>query len=680
MSSHDLRFEKVPTELDLPSVSPAKFLVMGMAAAAMAAAFSFSVAHVVATQRTENHLSNIDERLHIRGSIRADVMNAWAEGTFRLADSVVKADVVRLYATEVDIARVKNTNPTGPYQAQTPYMQVVLQDFVRQNNLAFAALIDRNGSGIVQSDNVSTITEQQQLGVQQVFSGGAPFTLPAYTTDTHGLVVDVFIPVKRLEKTDAEAPVAGVMLMTMPVSEAFNKVLNPTPLTQAGEVSRLLVKTDDTIKVIAPDLGLINPASAPRLRDEVAVSNDPATGVEVYSLVSPVSQLPWMSVYEGYQRNEADASLKRAMTTIYGLAGLVSVALTAVILSIIWKYISAKNKALASQYRDFARRINSQRRLLESITNAVDEQIILKDKHGKYVYVNPAFTRFWSWSLEEAIGRGDIELMGKKFAAEMADGDGHAMTQGSWFKNDTHIRVADKDKIVQVAKVPQIIDGETTGIVTVLRDVTEARAQQMRLEKLMQSTVSALVRTVEIRDEYLVGHSGRVERLSLALADRLNLTDDDKQTLQFAARLAQVGKVFVPRAVLTKKTKLTKAEVQQIRAHVDHAVDILSDIDFGLPVVPVISQMYERMDGSGYPHKHKGKDILPLARVMALADVLCALIAPRSYRKGKTITEALDIVREDEAQFDKTVLAALFHIADTKGPDHLHEIIEGDKA
>src|SRR5690606_28543893 len=157
----------------------------------------------------------------------------------------------------------------------------------------------------------------------------------------------------------------------------------------------------------------------------------------------------------------------RAITTIYGLAGLVSIALTAVILSIIWKYISAKNKALARQYRDFARRINSQRRLLESITNAVDEQIVLKDKNGKYVYINPAFTRFWSWTLDEAIGRSDVELVGKRFASDLAEGDGHAMTQGSWFKDDTQLRVGDKDKIVQVAKVPQIVDGETTGIVTV---------------------------------------------------------------------------------------------------------------------------------------------------------------------------------------------------------------------
>jgi PAS domain S-box-containing protein len=678
MSSHDLRFEKVPAELDLPGVSPAKFLVMGLAAAAMASAFSFSVAHFVVTQRTETHTRSIDERLHIRGGIRAEVMNAWAEGTFRLADSVVKADVVRLFATEVDIARQKDTKATGPYQAQAPYMQVVLQDFVRQNNLAFAALVDRNGNSFVQSNPTGTITEAQKVGVQQVFSSGQPFTLPAYTTENGSLMVDVFVPVKKLD--DADANVSGVMLMTVPVTDAFNKVLNPTPLTQTGEISRLLVKTDDSIKVIARDIGMVTPATAPRLRDEVTISSDPATGSEVYGLVAPVTQLPWMSVYEGYLRDDADATLQRAITTIYGLAGLVSIALTAIILSIIWKYISAKNKALASQYRDFARRINGQRRLLESITNAVDEQIVLKDKNGKYVYVNPAFTRFWSWTLDEAIGRSDVELVGKKFAADLAEGDGHAMTQGSWFKDDTHLHVGEKDKIVQIAKVPQIVDGEATGIVTVLRDVTDARAQKLRLEKLMESTVSALVRTVELRDPYLVGHSGRVERLSVALAHRLNLTADDAQTLRFAARLAQVGKVFVPRDILTKKTKLTKTEVQKIRSHVDHAVDILSDIDFGLPVLPVISQMYERMDGTGYPHKHKGKDILPLARVMAVADVLCALIAPRAYRKGKSIADAIDVLRDDEAQFDKTVLAALFHIVDTKGPDHLKEIIEGEKA
>lgn len=679
MSHRDLRFEKVPAELDLPATSAVRFLVMGMMAAVMAAAFSFSVAHWVVTQRTQTHQQNLDARLHIRGSIRAEVINAWAEGTFKLADSIVKADVVRLYAAEVDMALAQGTPPTGPYQAQASYMQVVLQDFARQHNLAFASLVDRNGHAFVQSDPTVALSPAQQGGVQQVFSSGQPFTLPAVVAPQQGLVVDLFIPLRRLDKSDGDATLAAVLLMTVPVADAFNKILTPTPLTQEGEVSRLLVKDEGGIEIIAPEMGLIKPNHAPSLRDAVALSADPITGHSTYSLVAPVAQLPWMSVYEGYRRHEADAALKRAITTIYGLAGLVSVALTAVILSVIWKYISAKNKALAEQYRSFARRINGQRRLLESITNAVDEQIVLKDREGKFVYVNPAFTRFWNLGLEEAVGRTDADWADKKFAAALLEGDSHALAHGSWFKDDTHLDMDGQEKIVQVAKVPQVVDGETTGIVTVLRDVTPLRIQQQRLEKLMRSTVSALVRTVEIRDEYLVGHSGRVERLSLALAHRLNLPDDDSQTLCFAARLAQVGKVFVPREVLTKKTKLTKKEVQQVRAHVDHAVDILSDIDFGLPVLPVISQMYERMDGSGYPHQHKGKDILPLARVLAVADVVCALVEPRAYRQGKTISEAIDILHKDEAQFDKTVLAALFHIASTQGPDHLKNIIDGEK-
>lgn len=175
--------------------------------------------------------------------------------------------------------------------------------------------------------------------------------------------------------------------------------------------------------------------------------------------------------------------------------------------------------------------------------------------------------------------------------------------------------------------------------------------------KLLGQTMEALVRVVEARDPYLAGHHTRVARMCIEVGNRLGLGVGERATLFYAAQLSSVGRLLVPRGVLAKKAKLTGAERNELETHINQAVMILGDIEFDLPIVPVISQIYEREDGSGHPLGLKGDQISRMGKVLGACDAYVAMTSERAHRKAMTKAEALKAM--NNGTFDEGVVGAI---------------------
>lgn len=159
--------------------------------------------------------------------------------------------------------------------------------------------------------------------------------------------------------------------------------------------------------------------------------------------------------------------------------------------------------------------------------------------------------------------------------------------------------------------------------------------------KLLGQTMEALVRVVESRDPFLAGHHARVARLSVQVGNMMNMGVGERATLYYAAQLSSVGRLLVPRQVLSKKSKLTASERKDLETHISQALSILGELDFDLPIVPVIAQMYEREDGSGHPAGLHANQISPMAKVLGACDAYVALTSQRAHRKALDRKEAL---------------------------------------
>jgi putative nucleotidyltransferase with HDIG domain len=188
-----------------------------------------------------------------------------------------------------------------------------------------------------------------------------------------------------------------------------------------------------------------------------------------------------------------------------------------------------------------------------------------------------------------------------------------------------------------------------------LEDATQHVAT---VDRLYLSTIGALSTAIEAKDGVTSSHIHRVQHYAMGLAGALGIQDPDTlKAIQAAALLHDTGKLAVPERILNKPGKLTEAEFETMKLHVDVGADILSSIDFPYPVVPIVRAHHENWDGSGYPNGLRGIDIPIGARILSVVDCYDALTSDRPYRAAMSDQEALGIIRTRRGtMYDPTVV------------------------
>lgn len=179
------------------------------------------------------------------------------------------------------------------------------------------------------------------------------------------------------------------------------------------------------------------------------------------------------------------------------------------------------------------------------------------------------------------------------------------------------------------------------------------------LQELFLSSIRALTAALDARDQYTHGHSERVTRFALAIAEELGMDEASRKRLELSALLHDIGKLGIEDTILKKRDKLTKEEYEQIKAHPEKGYYILKLIRQLEPYLPGVRHHHEHFDGSGYPDGLKGEEIPLDARIIAVADVFDALTSNRPYRSAYKSEEAVEIMRSEVGKyFDPTIFEA----------------------
>ncbi len=180
----------------------------------------------------------------------------------------------------------------------------------------------------------------------------------------------------------------------------------------------------------------------------------------------------------------------------------------------------------------------------------------------------------------------------------------------------------------------------------------DAQQHIATVDKLYLSTIGALSTAIEAKDGVTSSHIHRVQHYAMALAKAMgNLDEQTLKALEAAALLHDTGKLAVPERILNKPGKLTPAEFETMKLHVDAGADILSSIDFPYPVVPIVRAHHENWDGTGYPSGLKGLEIPIGARILSVVDCYDALTSDRPYRGKMSDDEALALIRARRGTF-----------------------------
>jgi len=188
------------------------------------------------------------------------------------------------------------------------------------------------------------------------------------------------------------------------------------------------------------------------------------------------------------------------------------------------------------------------------------------------------------------------------------------------------------------------------------------RAKLMaEVERLFLDVMKAIASIIDAKDGYTHKHSERVAAFGVRLAQQLGFNADSRAVVELSGLLHDVGKIGVPDAILNKPGKLTDSEFKEMRLHPLHGARILSNIKSQkvVDLLPGVKYHHERWDGSGYPEGLAGEEIPLLGRLLGVADFLDALTSDRSYRKGQSLEEALQMVKDlDGTAFDPAVVKA----------------------
>ena len=190
-----------------------------------------------------------------------------------------------------------------------------------------------------------------------------------------------------------------------------------------------------------------------------------------------------------------------------------------------------------------------------------------------------------------------------------------------------------------------------------------------QLNRLNWGILKALARAVDAKSSWTAGHSERVTKLALKIADSLNLNHKERKNLHRAALLHDIGKLGISSAILNNPGKLDDVEYKTMKMHPQMGARILEPIDEHSAIIPIVSQHHERFDGRGYPAGLSGTSIHLGARILAVADVFDALNSDRPYREGMPLEKALGIIQQESGrQFDPVVVEALMNVMYCKAP------------
>jgi putative nucleotidyltransferase with HDIG domain len=184
-------------------------------------------------------------------------------------------------------------------------------------------------------------------------------------------------------------------------------------------------------------------------------------------------------------------------------------------------------------------------------------------------------------------------------------------------------------------------------------------AANERLRRASLSFATALVATLDARDQYTAGHSAAVAIYARDIAQRMGLSEDEQDLVHLCGLVHDIGKIGLPAGLLEKPGPLTLEERRQMEKHSEIGERILRNVDDYSEIADIVRAHHERIDGMGYPDGLPGDDIPLLARIIGVADAYDAMTSDRPYRDALPSRVArMRLAQAVGTQFDTAVVAA----------------------
>jgi len=543
-------------------------------------------------------------------------------------------------------------------------------------------LLDRDLSPVAQTSGAPPLTQETLAAASAAISGKLSEAGSLHRDRDDRLLFAQAVAIPGLLGTaDAAAENSiGVLIGIREAAQGLLSILSRDAYFREDSEALLLAARGDQVIYLSATrdgteaLRRALPLSRERLAAAAAV-RDPGTFVQldnyqgrpVLQVSRPVRGRDWVLA------QQVDAS--QALRESDQRRRFLFVSLLLLLIAVVAMAVAAWRHGSSVRSRDRAAELDLQRRelqqqteLLHLITGNVDALIMLVDAGGQLRFANESARRQFELGDDMRQGLGLLQATGLDTGRRLQRGIARAQSESETATGLIRLNRNDQLRTFQASFIPVPVgrgmDGAT---LLVLGDVTELERAQARHAQLLRGLVGSLVDLIDLHDPYSAFHSARMAEVADALARELDLPDTDRRTLGFAALLSNIGKIKLPRELLTKTDPLDDDERRLMESHVELGLELLTRLDFDGPVLGTIAQKQEHLDGSGYPRGLAADELTLPGRLLAIANAFVALVSPRAWRDALSLPDALDeMMRLAGRYYDRRVVAALFHVAENR--------------
>jgi len=481
---------------------------------------------------------------------------------------------------------------------------------------------------------------------------------------------------------DSSSPAIGFAIGIKPMGDSFFK-----KLVQPGEISRTarnyLVRQNGTSMEylsplpsrngdLNPPLSIVLDADNGALAAAFAVQHAGTDGFaervnydgrKVLVTGRKIKGTGWVLV-RTVESQEIMSGIDSRKKTIIWIAGLIIIALTISIL-LVWRHgVSVRVRRAAQQQAALTRKYEKLSHFLQIVTDSQPTLITAVDEKGRYTFANAPAAKNAGMSPEDMMGRKTATIDGP-LDSPKSENYYHQVLETSQAVSIVE-KLPDNDKTVKSDYIPLPVDDET-GVLIVTEDISPLVQERERREKALKSLVNTLTMVIDSRDPYSARHLERVTRVVQAIADEMTVDDRTRETANIAGTLMNLGKILVPRELLTRPGGLSEDELATVRTSIMKTADMLENVEFDGPVVLTLRQISAHWDGSGSPKDLCGQDILLSARIVAVANAFVGMSSARAHRSGMDMARAVLMLLDDADRiYDRKVVTALMNYLENK--------------
>lgn len=605
-----------------------------------------------------------------------DAIAVWRNELMQQARFVSSSEMFRLFITDVADMEEQHRkvlhSPDSLHSSheglrsmaeQLTYLRDLLKDFTNRRAWSDARILTPDGTELVGKEFPLPLQDEQKKLAEAACKAGKPIFGPI-RMENGLLVMDMADPLFEVLGAGEPKPV-GVLMLSVPMERPLTSFLSSQTDQREGLDARIVQKNGDASTVAMIESGIVMLESAPgapepdypfMLRKSVYGNR------EVYSLGAKPNGLDWQYVLE-MPASLVQERIRDQEIQIYALGGLATLGL-ALLGAFVWASLTSRqHRERVRELTALNNTINEQKTILESINSSLDVGLLLVDDHDNVLVANPNFLRI--------IGR-DYAIDPHTPLAEVLPAEALLPVQQEMRQVEQSEKSSYKDllleapnsrdlRIYRVTYYPytrqDTDNGEVcVGCVSVFQDVTFWRNQARIQKEREEAMLSALGRAVESVDPNLVGQSDKMARVAALVAEELKLDQRDRDTLRISSHLSQLGKIFVPRELLTAKRNLTEEEKAEINRAPEYADKILHGLHFDLPIRETVSQITQKLDENGCDTE-SGEKMTQCGRALAVINAFIAMTSQRGYRPALTPEQALDILAKDSSFCQDTVAA-----------------------